>query len=259
MASLLFASCCGAQAGYAQSNAPVLLTIQRPEGRLLPGDIIRLSFYIGSPSQPITGLFGLSFELRYTAKQYVRPLTPDQVTSGPFLEPNTYNFARHEPARNLVSLAVSRKLGAAGQYGYGEILIYSFQVSQDAPLGTQICFSLNNVSANDSTGAALPVVAGPQLCLQVSELTVVVLPNPFTPNEDGSNDRVEFKREGGIPPEWRILIMDREGRAVRRLGNGETQWNGRDQQQREALPGVYLYMIQNGEGVVKRGVLGLVR
>lgn len=241
----------------AQSRAP--LTIQRPEGRLLAGDVIRLSFYVGSASEPVAGLFGLSFELKYTAKQFVRPVTPEQAVSGPFLEPNTYNFAKHEPGRNLVSLAVSRKLGASGQYGEGEVLIYSFVVSPDAPVGTEICFSLENVSANDSVGAAIPLVAGPALCLKVAELTIDVVPNPFTPNDDGSNDQVEFKREGGIPPEWNIVIMDRDGRVMRRFSNGENKWNGLDQQQRAMLPGVYLYMIQNGEEIVKRGVIGLVR
>jgi gliding motility-associated-like protein len=244
---------------FGQNLAPAPLTMQRPDGRLLAGDIIRLSFYAGSASEPVAGLFGLSFELKYTAKQFIRPLTPEQAISGPFLEPNTYNFAKHEPGRNLVSLAVSRKLGASGQYGEGEVLIYSFVVSEDAPVGAEICFSLGNISANDSVGAAIPMVAGPDLCLKVAELTIDVVPNPFTPNDDGSNDQVEFKREGGIPPEWSIVIMDRDARVVRRLSNGEAKWNGRDQQQRAMLPGVYLYMIQNGEEIVKRGVIGLVR
>lgn len=258
---IFFAGTCGLklQPGFGQSQAPVPVTIQRPEGRLLAGDIIRLSFNIGSAAEPVAGLFGLSFALRYTAKPYLRPLTPDQVVSGPFLEPNTYNFAKHEPSRNMVSFAVSRKLGASGQYGFGEVLIYSFQVSEDAPVGTQICFSLENISANDSAGNAIPVIAGPDLCLQVADRNIDVVPNPFTPNEDGSNDRVEFKREGGLPAAWTILIMDRDGRIVRRLANGENTWNGRDQQQREALPGVYLYMIQSEVEVVQRGVLGLVR
>ncbi len=258
-AMLFFTSHFGAQSSFAQSNAPAALTMQRPEGRLLAGDIIRLSFNVGSASQPVAGLFSLSFELKYTAKQFVRPLTPDQVVSGPFLEPNTYNFARHEAARNTVSLAVSRKLGASGQYGFGEVVIYSFEVFPEAPVGTEICFSVENVSANDSVGKAIPIVAGPALCLKVAELTVEVGPNPFTPNEDGRNDQIEFKREGGIPPEWAIVIMDREGRVVRRLFNGENKWNGRDEQQCAMLPDVYLYLIQNGEEVVARGVLGLVR
>lgn len=244
---------------FTQSRSPVPLNVQRPEGRVLAGDIIRLSFYIGSASKPVAGLFGLSFELKYTAKQYVQPLTPDQATSGSFLEPNTYNFARHESGRGLVSLAVSRKLGAAGQYGEGEVLIYSFVVARDTPVGTEICFALENISANDSAGVAIPIVAGSAMCIKVAASALEVVPNPFTPNGDGSNDQVEFRREGGIPSEWNIVIMDRDGRMVRRLSNGMTKWNGLDQQQRAVLPGVYLYLIQNAGEVLQRGVIGLVR
>lgn len=243
----------------AQTSAPAVLSIQKPAGRVLAGDVVRLSFYIGSQSRPVAGLFGLSFELKYSAPRFVQPLTPDQVLVGAFLEPNTYSFARHEPSRNSVALAVSRKLGASGQSGFGEVLVYSFQIAPDAPPSTEFCFNLENLAANDSLGNALPVVAGAPLCLQVADLPIAAAPNPFTPNEDGSNDQIEFQREGGMPVSWTITIMDRNGRVVRRLLNGETRWNGRDEQDREVLPGVYLYQIQNEEAVLTRGVIGLLR
>lgn len=243
----------------AQTSAPVVLSIQKPAGRVLAGDVVRLSFYIGSQSRPVAGLFGLSFELKYSAPRFVQPLTPDQVLVGAFLEPNTYSFARHEPSRNSVALAVSRKLGASGQSGFGEVLVYSFQIAPDAPPSTEFCFNLENLAANDSLGNALPVVAGAPLCLKVADLPIAAAPNPFTPNEDGSNDQIEFQREGGMPVSWTITIMDRNGRVVRRLLSGETRWNGRNEQGREVLPGVYLYQIQNEEAVLTRGVIGLLR
>lgn len=243
----------------AQTSAPVVLSIQKPARRVLAGDVVRLSFYIGSQSRPVAGLFGLSFELKYSAPRFVQPLTPDQVLVGAFLEPNTYSFARHEPSRNSVALAVSRKLGASGQSGFGEVLVYSFQIAPDAPPSTEFCFNLENLAANDSLGNALPVVAGAPLCLKVADLPIAAAPNPFTPNEDGSNDQIEFQREGGMPVSWTITIMDRNGRVVRRLLSGETRWNGRNEQGREVLPGVYLYQIQNEEAVLTRGVIGLLR
>ena len=243
----------------AQTSAPAVLSIQKPAGRVLAGDIVRLSFYIGSQARPVADLFGLSFEVKYSAPRFVQPLTPDQVLVGSFLEPDTYSFARHEPSRNSVALAVSRKLGASGQSGFGEVLVYSFQIAPETPPSTEFCFNLENLAANDSLGNALPVVAGAPLCLQVADLPIAAAPNPFTPNEDGSNDQIEFQREGGMPVSWTITIMDRNGRVVRLLDSGETRWNGRDEQGREVLPGVYLYQIQNGEEVLARGVIGLLR
>ncbi len=243
----------------AQTSAPAVLSIQKPSGRVLAGDIVRLSFFIGSQTQPVNGLFGLSFELKYSSAQIVQPVTPDQVLVGAFLEPNTYSFARYEPTRNSVALAISRKLGASGKSGFGEVLVYSFQVAPEAPVGAEFCFTLENVIANDSLGAVLPVVAGSALCLRVTELPVAAVPNPFTPNDDGKNDQIVFQREGGIPASWEITICDRDGHTIRKLRNGEAQWNGRDEQNRELLPGVYFYLIRNGDEIVKRGALGLLR
>ena len=241
--------------------SPVPLFITGPQAELFEGSrhTIQLSFEIGTPTEPIDRLFGISFELRYTSSQYVQPINLNQLRSGPFLEPNTFNFAKDEPQRSLVSLAVSRKLGDDEKSGNGTLLSVQFLISENIPAGTEICFSLSNITANDSSGTLLDVLAGPDFCLTVVPLNIEVVPNPFTPNDDGKNDNVEFRRPGGIPPEWKITIMDRSARVVRSLLNGADIWDGTDNQQRALLPGVYLYMIQGEQRILKRGIIGLVR
>ncbi len=262
MAVMWMLCCANATMAFAGSRpdagATPALLIQLPSEKVLAGSRFRLAFQAGTAGDPVSRLFGVAFEVNYTNGRYLR-LVDNSIAAGPLLEPNTYTFLKHEPGRSLISLAVSRKLGAAGVSGYGEILTLAFEVSGDAPPGTSLCFSLGAIAANDSAGAALALQAGPTVCLTIADLSIEVTPNPFTPNDDGRNDRVEFRREGGIPPDWRIAILDRSARLVRRLQAGQDFWDGRNESQQLVLPDIYLYLIQDGETIVKRGVIALVR
>lgn len=86
-----------------------------------------------------------------------------------------------------------------------------------------------------------------------------VIPNPFTPNGDGYNDRAEFRQGDNIPPEWLISIMDRAGRLVKRLSHGERFWNGTNESGQLLLPGCYLYLVTNGDQILHRGLIQLIR
>lgn len=242
-----------------EALAGVPLTIQLTPNKMLAGTRFKLAFVVGSAAAPVSELFGVAFELHHTPSRYVRPVAPVQIQSGPFLQPNTYDFIRHEAANSVFYLAISRKRGAPGQSGFGELFSLSLEITADTPPGTEICFWLANIAANDSSGRAIALAAGPSVCLVVEELAIEVIPNPFTPNGDGSNDEVEFKREGGIPKDWVIRIMDRAGRSIRVLTGGANLWDGRDEQHRPVAPGAYLYTISDRKQLVKRGVIALVR
>ena len=86
-----------------------------------------------------------------------------------------------------------------------------------------------------------------------------VVPNPFTPNDDGFNDCAEFKKGDDFPPEWNIAIMDRSGRLIRHLTDGMRVWDGTDKSGKTMLPGFYLYIVTNGKKVIHRGVIQLIR
>jgi len=86
-----------------------------------------------------------------------------------------------------------------------------------------------------------------------------VVPNPFTPNDDGFNDWTEFRKDDGIPQNWVISIMDRAGRLIKQLRNGEKIWTGKDESGQAMLPGTYLYIIFDGNQAIHRGLIQLVR
>jgi gliding motility-associated-like protein len=72
---------------------------------------------------------------------------------------------------------------------------------------------------------------------------IPLVPNVFTPNNDGVNDtfKVEFF-EGS----WKIMIFDRWGSLVYASEQGQgAKWNGYNLQGLKADEGVYFYTLKN--------------
>lgn len=95
--------------------------------------------------------------------------------------------------------------------------------------------------------------------VKVDHPSFEVVPNPFTPNDDGFNDYTEFKPGESVPDQWIITILDRSGRLVRQLTNGERAWDGRDEAGQLMLPGTYLYLVLDRDAVIHRGFIQLIR
>ncbi len=84
-----------------------------------------------------------------------------------------------------------------------------------------------------------------------------VTPNPFTPNDDGTNDEAVFNFETFRIDGANLKIFDIHGHkiyeqewasSVKRIS-----WNGRDGTGRPVLPGVYLYIFSDRSKPLARG------
>jgi len=244
--------------GASQAQVPQVW-IQAPELPLVAGDAFELQFIVGTESVPVQALFGIAFELHYSDAAFLQFDTSQTIQAGNFLQPDVYTFVRHEPENKIIYVAVSRKRGAPGQSGTGVVLSLPLQIAQNVPAGWETCFAIKQVVADDSAGKKIEVTPGPSVCVKIKEPEIHVIPNPFTPNDDGYNDQVEFNKDDGFPREWVVTIMDRSGRVIRRLTNGENSWDGRDDKGQLMLPGPYLYAIRDGKRFVRRGIVALVR
>ena len=101
------------------------------------------------------------------------------------------------------------------------------------------------------------------LSLNIREGQVFVTPNPFTPNNDGFNDAVQFDLTQ-IPniQDPRVQIFSFNGRLVKTLSaeafdGSSLHWDGKDDNGNVLRPGVYLYVIQNNNSLVHRGAVTL--
>ncbi len=85
-----------------------------------------------------------------------------------------------------------------------------------------------------------------------------VQPNPFTPNNDGYNDFVEFQypdpSSGGVS----ISIFDVNGRKIIEIRNSR-YWYGKDDKGRDVKPGAYIYVVKDRDKVMAKGVIALAR
>ncbi len=100
-----------------------------------------------------------------------------------------------------------------------------------------------------------------KLIVQISQAPaiasrLIVRPNPFTPNNDGFNDQVEFDYAGLGLRNPSLQIFDANGIAVWRSNGaaaGRFTWNGRNDHGREVIPGVYLYTLRDQGNNVASG------
>lgn len=91
---------------------------------------------------------------------------------------------------------------------------------------------------------------------------LVVTPNPFTPNNDGTNEEVNVDFTSLALNDPTLLIYTFEGALIREVteANGNVlSWDGRDDQDRGRDPGLYLFVLMEGGGVVDSGHITLAR
>lgn len=91
---------------------------------------------------------------------------------------------------------------------------------------------------------------------------VSVAPNPFTPNNDGFNDIVNFSFSEILTPPAEVVIFNISGKQVRRLSapSGDSfKWHGVDDDGRALEPGVYIYLIKANGKNISNGTITLMR
>lgn len=95
-----------------------------------------------------------------------------------------------------------------------------------------------------------------------TEEIISILPNPFTPNNDGYNDYVEFKYPEMFDREPVIRIFNLKGRKVcelKEFAGNEYHWYGKDDDGRELEPGVYIYILEANGKRISSGTITLIR
>jgi hypothetical protein len=91
------------------------------------------------------------------------------------------------------------------------------------------------------------------------------MPNAFTPNGDGKNDAAKIHFSGYDPAALVLRVYDLRGlevrslRPLRRGGEFEIDWDGRDGRGTLQMPGAYLWLLENDGKKIGSGQLVLIR
>ncbi|MBN1351842.1 gliding motility-associated C-terminal domain-containing protein [candidate division KSB1 bacterium] len=95
-----------------------------------------------------------------------------------------------------------------------------------------------------------------------SQETISILPNPFTPNNDGYNDYVEFKYPNMYTEAAMLQIFNLKGRKVKEINDvrdHQYRWYGKDDDGMDLMPGVYIYILKANGKRLSSGTITLIR
>ncbi|RKZ35269.1 hypothetical protein DRQ33_00035 [bacterium] len=96
----------------------------------------------------------------------------------------------------------------------------------------------------------------------VAEFECRTHPNPFTPNNDGSNDELFIQFPKMVFRDATVYIYDMAGIEIKKITVGDAHtyvWDGTDSQGNDCRPGVYLYVIKVDGEVICTGSFVLAR
>jgi len=119
-------------------------------------------------------------------------------------------------------------------------------------------------ACDNSRGCGANCIADSLFCPKyiVAEFVCRSHPNPFTPNNDGSNDNVYIEFPKMVFRNATVFIYDMQGVELQKINVGDAHsysWDGKDSDDNDCRPGVYLYVIKDGDEVICTGTLVLAR
>lgn len=149
-----------ARAGARADAVPIFATITPTLIRA--GTPFWLEVHIGSADQPVTDLFGASFELLFSSQAYIDIVPPDTASlrPGPLLGPDVIFLAVPDRNNGSISVGITRKAGDANVSGAGIVFRARLIVSSDIPDSTSISFTFSRHAAQDSLGN--PIILQPR-------------------------------------------------------------------------------------------------
>ena len=202
---------------------------------------------VGTPSQPVTDLKIVSFELSYSNTDYVDHISHE---IGPFLTGGQATVMVDDP-NGKVSAAVYRTSG--GNSGSGVILSLKF----NAEMNHTVDFNFDGVMANNSTGGVISVSPSGKTVTTLVDGFSDERPNEFVlfpnyPNPFNQKTAIRYH----LPQSSHVIlgIYNLKGQEIVRLVNEnklagihEAVWDGRNSQSMLAPSGLYIYQIVAGD------------
>jgi len=161
-------------------------------------------------------------------------------------------------ANGKIAISLARASGI--EEGSGNIVDITFQVKSTAIPGDTSPLILQKVALYDDSNNLISVTTvNGSFTVEKQPEKISVLPNPFTPNNDGFNDFVEFAFPDMFEKKSEIIILNIAGRLVKRISSPEYTWDGIDGDGRVLEPGVYIYLIKVDGKNISNGTITIMR
>ncbi|NIA31369.1 MAG: VWA domain-containing protein [Actinobacteria bacterium] len=112
---------------------------------------------VGNTSNPVNNLFGVGFVLNYTNTNYIDVVMPypSNVIASDILGSDLLFYYDVNDGAGRVSVGITRKSGQGGVKGAVSIVRVKFVTRSDTPDGTQINFTLSEITANDPNATSI--------------------------------------------------------------------------------------------------------
>lgn len=199
----------------------------------------------------VEGLAGAELVLRYDAAFL------DFISARTTLLTNDFILSSsvRSPGRLAISMASPTGLASAK----GTLLELKFHIRSTAALGATTEIFWDQLNLFDAETKPMPYETANGL---VKVSAVSVFPNPFTPNDDGFNDRLNFVVPDSVASQMEIKIYGVNGTMIRSFTNRDVpslQWDGNNTQGETLRPGLYYYLILKRSEPFYRGTVTLMR
>jgi hypothetical protein len=158
---------------------------------------------------------------------------------------------------NKIAVSMARAIGLS--VSKATLFEITFRIKSSAQIGaaTDIFWIEANLFDDDTNPIS---VETEDAVIKVTEFSV--FPNPFTPNDAGFNDHVNFIIPDLVASEVVIKIFGMKGNRVREISRSTypiLQWDGFDENNHLMQPGVYLYLILRNSDLIHKGTITLMR
>ncbi len=223
-------------------------TLTIPNSKAAPGDQVTIPIIIDNSA----GIAGIELKVEFDPNilTAVEVLTTS-ITSG-FTIVDSIG-----PGVIAISMAKATSLSA----GSGKLIEIVFRVNINATGNESSSLIITRAFLYDDMTTAINCTTVNGLFTVEKILDISVMPNPFTPNEDGYNDEVVFLIPESSEIDIDIYIYDIYGRLIDELksGNSRITWKGMSKEGTPQEPGIYFYHIKKGSNELKSGTITLIR
>lgn len=212
-----------------------------------PGEDVTLPIILGAPGEPMTGIYGLAFNLHFDST-WVRPGSAFVHFSETWLGDQLFKLSGSPDDRDGIIQSAIIRIDHQNQTGQGTIGTLKFQVLPNAPGNTIISFRPSEVRLIDQAENLIPVNALTTETSVISGITNPELKNRLRLYPNPTASAAWLEADPGIEI-LQVNIHDLTGKVVRSYDRPEQQNRIELNPAGDLVVGIYMVEVKTPKGV----------